>query len=103
MRRLLVGLALLAFASLARASDRPEAPSRAAADCTGAPTQPETIVAPAATPAGPGLADGATPEARVEERIVPAPAPSKVDRLVHRVDAQLLEKYLAFRESLTSP
>ena len=103
MRRLLVGLTVLAFASLAHASDRPEAPSRAAADCTGTPTLPEAIAAPAATPEGPGLAGGATPEARAEERIVLSAAPSKVDRLVHRVDAQLLEKYLAFRESLTSP
>ena len=103
MRRLFVALAVVAVASLSHASDRRAGPSRAAAECTSAPTLPQTFVAPTATPAGPGLADDlAISVDRVQAPIV-LPAPSKTDRLVHRVDAQLLEKYLAFRESLTTP
>ena len=103
MRRVFVALAVIAVASCAHASDRRDAPSRAAAECTSAPTLPPTFVAPTATPAGPGIADDlATAVDRVQAPIA-LPAPSKPGRLVHRVDAQLLEKYLAFRESLTTP
>jgi hypothetical protein len=104
VRRALVSLILLAVAGISEASDRRDAPARADVQCTGTPTLPETLVAPNAPPPGPVL-DGALVASadRVEVRVVDVSARSKVDRRLFLIDAQVFEKYLAFRESLTSP
>jgi len=104
VRRLFVALAFLSVAALSEASDRRDSPARADVQCTGTPALPETFVAPNAAPPGPVL-DGALVASTgcLEHPVVDVSAPSKVDRRLFLIDAQVFEKYLAYRESLTSP
>ena len=97
-------LAVLGIAALAEASERPARSSDGDAQLAGSPALPKTLVAPNAAPVGPSLTVGlAAAEDGLPETLVVPPAPSKVDRRLRLVEALLLEKYLAFRESLTSP
>lgn len=101
---MVLSLALFAVAGISEASDRREGPSRTDVQCTGAPTLPEAFVAPNAAPPGPLPAGALLASAEgIEHPVADAATPSKVDRRVFLIDAQVLEKYLAFRESLTSP
>lgn len=105
MKRLFLLLAILGgAAAVSEAADRREAPSRTEVQCTGTPRLPETLVAPNATPAGPLFSGALVPApAWVATSVDDAVAPSKIDRGAYLIDAALFEKYLAFRESLTSP
>jgi hypothetical protein len=104
VKRLFLLLAILGGAAVSEAADRRERPLRTEVQCAGTPTLPEMLVATNATPAGP-LFTGALALAPtwIAESVDDAVAPSKIDRGVYRIDAQIFEKYLAFRESLTCP
>jgi hypothetical protein len=107
MKRAIVPLALLGLFAIAGFSIASEpAHQRPASDAqlSGAPVLPETVVAPNATPVGPCLTPVLAAAAHVApEPVLCPPAPSKLDRHVFLVEARVYEKYLSFRESLTSP
>ena len=107
MRRAIVPLAvlgILGLAALSIAAEPAAAPAVSDPQLAGAPVLPETFAAPSATPVGPCLTSGAvfaTPS--VSAFVVERPASSKVDRDLFLIGVEVFEKYLGFRESLTTP
>ena len=97
-------LGILAIAVLSDPSQQAPRSGSSKSHLSGAPVLPETCGAPAATPLGPCLTDEPAVSAeRVLATVLGASAPSEVDHHPFLIDAQVLEKYRSFRESLTSP
>jgi hypothetical protein len=97
-------LGTLGVAGLSTATESSACPSASDSQLSSSPSLPENVVATNATPVGPGLIHGlASPAHPLVEPVVCTPAPSKAGRHVFLIEAQILEKYLSFLESLTSP